>query len=95
MTKDLAKTLWDDLDPGDLVTSKGLEPADGFTAESPSYGIVLELCPYSDSNGDIPGFDNCDVSDEGYVSILWDDGRILEFDVRLLKDPREYILKRL
>ena len=87
MPTDQAKNLWDDLEPGDLVTSKGLEPADGFTAESPSHGIVLELCPYRDSNGDI--------SDEGYVAILWDDGRILEFDVSLLRDPREYILKRL
>jgi len=93
MSDTKVKSLWDDLEPGDLVTSKGLEPADGFTAESPSYGIVLELCPYSDSVR--TAYPNGDISDEGYVSIIWDDNRILEFDVSLLKDPREYILKRL
>lgn len=79
MELDVIKNLWDDLNVGDLVTSKGLEPADGFTSDNPCRGIVLEFNWYKDSRAQ---------HGEGYVTILWDNGLILDFDVSLLKDPR-------
>lgn len=78
MELDVIKNLWDDLSAGDLVTSKGLEPADGFTSDNPCRGLVLEFSWYKDSRA---------WHGEDYVTILWDNGLILDYDVDSLSDP--------
>ena len=72
------KQLWEPLAIGDLVTSLGLEPADGFTDDNPIQGIVVDLQPYQT----IKFSYNC----SGYVSVLWSTGIVDEYDIDMLQD---------
>lgn len=77
MAADKPKHLWDDLEIGDIVTSKGLEPAEGFTEDNPVHGLVIDIKPYHQF---------ADSAPDGFVSILWNNGDLSDYDICMLKD---------